>query len=265
MDPKPFLKWVGGKRQLIPFIKPHVPDKFNRYYEPFMGGAALFFELRPEKTTLVDANLRLTRTYRGVRDSVEAVISLLKGYIYEEEFYAKMRKEDIDNRTDAAVAAWFIYLNKTCFNGLYRVNRKNQFNVPIGNYKNPTICDEDNLRLCSLALQNVDIVHGSYQLIADAVEPGDFVYLDPPYVPLNTTADFTSYTADGFTARDQLRLRDLALHLKSIGVHILLSNSDTELVRELYGNGFSLQAVPARRAVNCNAGKRGAVSELLIY
>lgn len=261
---RPFLKWVGGKRQLLPELLARVPDRFDRYFEPFVGGAALFFALRPRSAVLADVNERLVRTYRGVRDDVGGVIELLREYRYEASFYYRMRAVDIDRRSDAEVAAWFIYLNRAGFNGLYRVNRENRFNVSFGRYTNPTICDAENLRACASALHDVDLVVGDFDRVVRTCRRGDFVYFDPPYVPLSATSCFTSYAADGFGADDQRRLRARAAELKKRGTKVLLSNSSAAFVRELYA-GFKMQKVSATRAVNCRADRRGAVGELLVW
>lgn len=261
---RPFLKWVGGKRQLLPEIVANAPREFGRYFEPFVGGGALFFHLRPQDAVLADANERLIRTYRGVRDDVESVIDLLRGYPYEQDFFYQTRAVAIDRRSDAEVAAWFIYLNRAGFNGLYRVNRDNQFNVSFGRYSNPRICDAENLRACSGALRNVELAVGDFDVAVRTARPGDFTYFDPPYVPLSATSCFTSYAADGFGGDDQRRLRMTAARLKRLGVHVLLSNSAAPFVRELYNGGFETIDVYASRAVNCRPERRGAIKELLI-
>ena len=261
---RPFLKWVGGKRQLLAEIAQHSPVTFGRYFEPFVGGGALFFHLRPRDAVLADVNERLIRTYRGVRDEVESVIELLRGYPYEADFYYRTRAIPIDRASDAELAAWFIYLNRAGFNGLYRVNRDNQFNVSFGRYSNPTICDPQNLRACSAALRGVELVVGDFGAAVQGARSGDFIYFDPPYVPLSATSSFTSYAADGFDDSDQRRLRAVATTLKKRGVHVLLSNSSAQFVRELYASPFKAVEVYASRAVNCRADRRGAVKELLI-
>jgi DNA adenine methylase len=263
---RPFVKWAGGKRQLLPELRRHVPELHGRYYEPFVGGGALFFELRPAAATLTDVNERLIRTYLGVRDDVERVIELLRSYEREHEaaFFYRLRDMDIDAETNAQVAAWFIYLNKVGFNGLYRVNRQNRFNVPFGRHKNPTICDEATLRACSAALAGATIEKADFEAAVAGAAPGDVVYFDPPYVPLSVTSSFTSYTSSGFDSRAQIRLRDLALDLKRRGVHVLLSNSSAEFVRELYNDGFTIAEVSATRLVNSKATGRGAITELVI-
>jgi DNA adenine methylase len=261
---RPFLKWAGGKRQLLPELRKRVPRGYGRYFEPFLGGGALFFAERPERATLADVNRRLVRTYRGVREDVEAVIERLRGYRYDEASFYEVRSMDVDAGSDAEVAAWFIYLNKTGYNGLYRVNRHNRFNVPFGRYVNPTICDPATLRACSRALRGADLREGDFAKVAEEAQANDFVYFDPPYMPLSTTSSFTSYTSTGFGAPEQTRLRDLALTLKRRGVHVLLSNSAAPFIRDLYRDGFDVKCVSATRMVNSRAAGRGAIAELVI-
>jgi DNA adenine methylase len=270
--PQPFIKWVGGKRQLLPELLARVPPKFGHYFEPFIGGGALFWALSPERATLGDMNERLTRTYNIIRDDVEAVITRLKGHAAahakngEHHFYA-VRKIAIDAYPSAAVAAWFIYLNKTCFNGLYRVNASGQFNTPMGKYANPTICDEANLRACAEAMAyRATVMHTDFEKTVAGAKAGDFVYFDPPYAPVSASADFTSYTKGGFDVADQTRLRDLALALKRRGVHVMLSNSSAPLIYELYAvsRDFKIEEVAAKRAINSKGSARGAVKEVII-
>jgi DNA adenine methylase len=261
---RPFLKWAGGKRQLLPSLLQHVPANAPHYFEPFVGGGALFFELWPKKAVLADANKRLIRAYRGVRKSVDKVVRLLRSYPHDPAFFYDFRQASIDDGTDAEVAAWFIYLNKTGFNGLYRVNRENRFNVPFGRYTNPKICDESTLRACSAALADADLRDDDFEFVVEEAKGGDFVYFDPPYVPLSTTSSFTSYTSDGFGDVEQTRLRDTARRLKERGVRVLLSNSSAPFVRKLYADGFEIIEVSATRLVNSKATARGAIVELLI-
>jgi DNA adenine methylase len=209
-------------------------------------------------------NQRLIRTYQGVRDDVERVIELLQAYPYDSAFFYEMRDKNIDARPDAEVAAWFIYLNRTGFNGLYRVNSKNRFNVPFGRYARPRICDPETLRACSRALRGAKLLNIDFEVAVKGAKRGDFVYFDPPYVPLSVTSSFTSYTSDGFDADAQVRLRDTALRLKRRGVRVLLSNSSAPFVKELYQKHFRLLEVPALRPLNSKPTKRGAVTELLI-
>jgi len=261
---QPCIKWAGGKRQLLPEIRKHVPKKFGRYFEPFIGGGALFFDLEPCGATLCDQNERLVRTYIGVRDDVEGVIRLLSTYPYKKSFYMKTRALSTTRMSGAEQAAWFLYLNRAGFNGLYRVNKKNEFNVPFGRYENPTICDAERLRECSKALGSAVIAKCDFQKMLDGARKGDFVYFDPPYVPLSATSNFTSYTDKGFGPADQVRLRDVALSLKKRGVHVLLSHSSAPMVRDLYASGFQIFPVTATRAINSKTEKRGAIAELLI-
>jgi DNA adenine methylase len=267
MQARPFVKWAGGKAQILPALQAHVPPSYRTYYEPFVGGGALFFALAPARAVLSDANLRLVRTWRAVRDNVEALIQVLTECArkHSPEFFYEIRATDPDKATsDVEVAAWFIYLNRTCFNGLYRVNSKGKFNVPVGRYVNPQICDVDRLRACSRALVDVELEWADFRTVMERPRRGDFVYFDPPYAPLSATSDFTSYTEEGFTAKDQADLRDVARKLKARGVHVLLSNSSAPLIRDLYDDGFHIETVAARRAVNSQAASRGPVAELII-
>jgi DNA adenine methylase len=259
----PFLKWVGGKRQLLPEIARYVPRTYGTYHEPFVGAGALFFDLQPRRARLTDGNARLIRAYAGVRNGCDKVIDLLRSYPHTRDFYLRLRTIDIDARPDEEVAAWLIYLNRTGYNGLYRVNSRNEFNVPFGNYAKPKICDAANLRACSLALQHARIDVADFAEVLRHAKSGDFVYFDPPYVPLSATSSFTSYTMGGFGMDDQRRLRDVAVALAKRGVRVLISNSSSPAVRELYAD-FEQHEVSARRAVNCNAAGRKAVTELLI-
>jgi DNA adenine methylase len=199
-----------------------------------------------------------------VRDSVEDVIALLRSYPHNEKFFYALREKEIDSASDAEVAAWFIYLNKTGFNGLYRVNRANRFNVPFGRYADPKYCDEDTLRACALALANTKLMVADFEVAVAGARRGDFVYFDPPYVPLSATSSFVSYTSGGFDATRQVALRDTARKLKRRGVHVLLSNSSAPLVWGLYAEGFKLIEVSATRVVNSKATSRGAIMELII-
>lgn len=261
--PKPFLKWVGGKRQLLEKIRQFCPPKFGCYHEPFVGGGAVFFDLLPERACLSDANVRLMRTYQGVRGEVEAVIRLLSTYPHDKDFFLDLRERAIDSAGDAEVAAWMLYLNRTAYNGLYRVNSKNRFNVPFGRYDNPKICDPANLRACSSALSAAELRTAGFDDVLDRAERGDFVYFDPPYVPLSRSSSFTSYTEQGFDAESQVRLRDVAATLKRRGVYVLLSNSASPTVLDLYKD-FEIHHVKALRAVNSKISGRGHVVELLI-
>jgi len=261
---KPFVKWAGGKRQLLLEIARHKPKSFGTYHEPFLGGGAVFFSLPlGTRARLSDSNERLVRAYKGIQRDVEGVIARLNDYPRERPFFERMRQRDIDRETDVEVAAWFIFLNKTGFNGLYRVNSKNQFNVPFGSQREGTRnFDPANLRACARSLESAQIEHQDFEAALRHVAPGDFVYLDPPYVPLSVTSNFTSYTAEGFSHEDQKRLRDAALALKQQQVHVLLSNSSS--AAPLYREGFRIFRVLASRAVNSKGTGRGKIKELLI-
>jgi DNA adenine methylase len=290
---RPFVKWAGGKAQLLPELRKHVPARFGRYIEPFVGGGALFFELRAQgrlknDVLLSDANARLIATYRALRDDAESVIVGLREYseLYMKAARADARRRKDDHKAvrafyfyarkerqragllhaDELTAAWVIFMLKAGFNGIWRENKKGEYNVPPGRSKTPpTICDEENLRACSLALAGVDLKTGDFEIASKAAKRGDFWYADPPYVPASATSDFTAYTRDPFGPAAQERLRDLALRLKKRGVSVLLSNSDTPFVRKLYRQGFELRRVRARRSVNSVSDKRGHVRELLIW
>lgn len=271
-SPKPFVKWVGGKRKLVPTLLDMIPS-FGQYHEPFVGGGAFFFGISQLDVTgqwanLSDQNLRLIRTYRAIRDDLPGVLERLAVMAdgHCKDLYYRVRDREIDRaEEDAEVAAWFIYLNRTGFNGLYRVNRSGRFNVPLGRYANPNICDVGNLTLVSQVLQNAEIRHEGFEAVFDRAESGDLVYFDPPYVPRSTTSSFTSYTAKGFNLPEHERLRDIARALKHKGVHVMLSNSDTPVVRELYSKGFEMEQVFMGRAINSRANNRGAVPELVIW
>jgi DNA adenine methylase len=262
---KPFLKYVGGKSKLISEIIKFIPSNFNTYLEPFVGGGALFFHLQPKQSILNDSNSRLIRTYWAIQNNPEAVIEILSSMEHSKETFENLRKnKDIDLCADEFVAVWMLYLNKTCYNGLYRVNQKNEFNVPFGSYKNPTICDSERLRKASESLQGANLYNKDFREILLLAQPGDFVYCDPPYVPLSTTSNFTSYSDKKFTIKDQEDLRDLFFQLKSQGVNILLSNSSAPIVYEMY-QGTNIVEIDCHRAINCDGNKRGKIKELLIY
>ena len=261
----PFVKWVGGKRGIIIELVTRLPQKFGDYYEPFVGGGALFFELnsRLKAAFLSDCNFDLVVTYNVIKKDPQTLIERLEKHAakHTEEYYYKVRSQH-NLKDPVAIAARFIYLNKTCFNGLYRVNKKGEFNVPIGRYTNPGIVQRENILACSRALQKAKIEYREF----DALRPkrGDFVYFDPPYHPTTDTS-FTGYTKLDFSEKDQARLRDLALQLHQQGVYVMLSNSDTAFIRDIYNNtAFHITTVQAPRNVNCKPTQRGAVNEVLI-
>lgn len=262
---KPFIKWAGGKWQLMPVLRPHFPSfqKVANYFEPFLGGGALFFYTQHPRSVLTDGNRELIELYTVVRDDVENLINALKKHKNNEEYYYNLRARLSSDLDPIQKASRFIYLNKTCYNGLYRVNSKMQFNVPFGNYKNPLICDVEGLRAASYALKHALLVAADFEQATSFASFHDFVYFDPPYQPISKTSSFTSYTAQKFDDREQIRLATLFRDLDHKGVFVLLSNSNTPLMRELY-SGYDIIEIQANRAINCKAGGRGKITELLI-
>jgi DNA adenine methylase len=262
----PIVKWVGGKSKLLGELLARAP-RFERYYEPFAGGAALFFRLAPAAAVLNDRNADLIATYRQVASDVEAVIRRLeihRKHHGEKHYYStRARWNDPSvSWTPVDRAAAFIYLNKTCYNGLWRVNRAGEFNVPLGRYADPPICSPDGLRAAARVLARAELRTGSYLDAVRDAGRGDLVYFDPPYVPVTETSNFTSYTGDGFGADDQRALAELAHRLVARGCRVMLSNSDTPFVRSLYA-GLRVERVYCARAINCNASKRGDVAEVI--
>ena len=261
--PRPFLKWAGGKTQLLGEILKRFPQNFGRYHEPFIGGGAVFFALRPRRAVLSDINPELVETYTMIRDNVDEVIAALEKHQANEAHFYAVRAQKREALSEINAAARTIFLNRTCFNGLYRVNRKGQFNVPFGRYANPTLCDHSNLHAVSHALQGVDLKVQGVLEMSRSVRRGDLVYFDPPYDPVSPTASFTSYTHQGFGREEQAKLADLFRRLDARGVHVVLSNSDTPFIRELYQD-FRVDEVYARRAINSRADRRGKVTEVLV-
>ena len=265
---RPFLKWAGGKRQLLPELIKRLPGSFRNYHEPFLGGGALFFELAArgllkKKAYLSDLNEELIETYIVVQTGVEDLIKSLKKHVHDEEYYYRLRGVDPASLDIVERASRLIYLNKTCFNGLYRVNSKGEFNVPFGNYKNPMICDEENLRLCSAALKDISIRRQSYFKVMSGALRGDFVYFDPPYHPVSKTASFASYQKDGFDEKDQQRLKDIFEALDRKKCFAMLSNSHSAFTKGLYKD-YKPEIVEASRAVNSRASARGPVKEIIV-
>ena len=265
----PFLKWVGGKGKLRHALAALLPPGVGlmRHVEPFLGGGALFFARAPERALLCDINPDLIATYEAVRDDPESVIAQLRrlSRLHDETCYYDQRERynQRAHKTRAERAAQFIYLNKTCFNGLYRVNRKGAFNVPMGRYTNPNIADADTLRAASACLSTATLRCAPFETLLSEVRPGDFVYLDPPYEPVSRTANFTSYAQDGFSQEKQTQLRDVYRELDRRGAKLMLSNSDVPFIRDLY-RGYQVDTVLAPRAVSCDARTRGAVSEVVV-
>ncbi len=260
---RPFLKWVGGKGRVLPQLLPLLPSRFEGYHEPFIGGGAMFFSLQPDRAALWDINEELINCYLVIREHVEELISALRLHRYEKEYYYALRAIDPLELSPVQRAARTICLNRTGFNGLYRVNRSGTFNVPFGRHNNPKICDAPNLRLCSRALASVHLDSRDFHELTDSAKRGDFVYFDPPYVPRSPTSTFTSYSPGGFNLPDQERLASLFRALARRGVKVMLSNSDVPLVHELY-DGFQIDIVMASRNINARADRRGAVSEVVV-
>ena len=267
----PFLKWAGGKTQLLPVFETYYPaaSDVRRFIEPFLGGGAVFFHvrrtLRPRRALLFDRNADLINTYVALQQNVEGVISRLQRHraAHGEEHYYKVRAQDPSALDPIARAARFIYLNKTCYNGLYRVNRRNQFNVPLGRYVRPTIFDADHLRQVAACLADVRLETQEFGNVVKVGRAGDFVYFDPPYDPISSSASFTAYTANNFGRDDQARLAETFKTLDAKGCRVMLSNSDTPYVRRLY-QGYRIHKVAARRAINTRADRRGPVWEVVV-
>ena len=265
----PFLKWVGGKRQLMNEIEPLIPRKISTYYEPFIGGGAVFLNQQPKKAVINDYNAELINVYKMVRDHVEELIEDLATHENESEYFYKIRLQDreegFDELSALKRASRVIYLNKTCFNGLYRVNSSGEFNTPFGRYKSPNIVNEPVLRAVSKYLQNnnIQLLSGDFEDALKGARKGAFVYLDPPYDPLSKSSNFTGYVEGGFDSDQQKRLRDVCIKLDQKGVNFLLSNSATPLIKDLYQK-FEIIEVGAKRHINSVASKRGEVTEVLV-
>jgi len=269
VTPRPFLKWVGGKTQLLDQIFSELPESIGNYHEPFMGGGAVFFglfrtrRLARKRANLSDINQELVDTYQAIKVEVDSVIEALGEHHYESDYYYEVRAQDPWSMSRPERAARMIYLNRCGFNGLYRVNKKGQFNVPFGRYVNPLICDEANLRQVSKALQRATIRHTGFESIVERAKPGDLVYFDPPYVPLSETSNFVSYAKDGFSQGDQEKLAQIVEELSKNDVHVILSNSAAPWVVDRYSK-FKVNIVPARRSINSKASKRGPVGEVVV-
>lgn len=268
---QPFTKWTGGKRQLLPVIRELIPKTYNRYFEPFVGGGALFFDLAPKDAVINDFNAELINCYQQIKDNPQELIEILK--VHQEynskEYYLDLRSADRDERVDMMSevqrAARILYMLRVNFNGLYRVNSKNQFNVPYGRYKNPKIVDEELISAISVYLNNnqLEIKVGDFEKAIVDVRTGDFVYFDPPYIPLSETSAFTSYTHEGFSFADQVRLRDAFKRLSDTGAYVMLSNSSSALVEELYKD-FNIHYVEATRTNGAKSSSRGKISEIIV-
>lgn len=286
---KPFVKWVGGKSQLLDEIREKYPSTIEKYCEPFVGGGAVLFDVlskfQPNQVLINDINKELINTYLQIKNNCSEMISRLsnlqdiyknhsieenKAFFYEKRIRYNELKSIGNEQENIEKAALFIFLNKTCFNGLYRVNSKGLFNVPFNNAKNPLLCDEDNLKACSELLQNVEMIVGDYKQCKNFIDTNTFVYIDPPYRPLTQTAAFTSYSENGFTDNEQIELGNFITEISDKGAFVVASNSDPKNSDEnddffdiLYSK-FKIERVAATRMINSNAKKRGAIKELLI-
>lgn len=274
----PFLKWAGGKRQLLPALTRCLPQTFRRYHEPFVGGGALFFHLHQNQqlghgATLSDANPELIDCYAVIKEEIESLIEALRElapHANDREFFYEMRGRDREpgyhTRTSRLErAARTIFLNRTCYNGLYRLNRQGFFNVSFGHYVSPVTFNFENLRAVSSALREVELVVSDFRAVVERAQPGDLIYFDPPYVPISTTASFTNYTGHGFGEDEQRALAEVFDTLVAKGSSVVLSNADHPLVRELYLNRYHSVIVQATRSINCRVNQRGLVNERVVW
>ena len=274
VTPKPFVKWAGGKRQLIPILNQNLPESFGTYYEPFLGGGALLFHILTDKNgqkcSISDLNSDLVLAYTTIRDRIDALITSLKNHEknYQkdsESYYYSIRESN--PRSEIEKTSRLIFLNRTCFNGLYRVNSKGKFNVPLGKYSNPNIVNEENIRAVSHILQSsrTAIKCRDFEAVLRDAKKGDLIYFDPPYQPVSATSNFTSYTTKDFTYDDLIRLAELCLKLDSRGCNVLLSNSDSQEVADIFAkNPWKITRISANRSINSNSKKRTGHFELLI-
>ena len=264
-----FVKWAGGKKQLLEQFKPFFPKEVKRYYEPFIGGGAVAFYIikthSPNKVSLSDVNEELINCLNQIKNNIDDLIEELKKLkdAHNKEHYYKIRALDLKQLSPIQRAGRFIYLNKTCFNGLYRVNSSGGFNVPIGSYKNPSILNEVELREISAMLQNAEINVRQFYEVAKEAKHGDFVYFDPPYYPLNHKTSFTTYTKDNFLEKEQKHLSEVFGELDKKGCKVMLSNSDSDFIKTLY-KGYNINIVKATRMINCDATKRGKINEIVV-
>lgn len=266
----PIVKWAGGKRQLLPEIRKYIPEEIGTYYEPFVGGGAVLFDLQPKKAVVNDINSELINLYQVVKDNVEELIEDLSKHKNEADYYYDIRALDRDEDSfeklsDVERASRIHFLNKTCFNGLFRVNLAGQFNTPFGKYKNPNIINAENLKAVSqyFNYSEIEFRRTDFEMALDGIKEGDFVYFDPPYDPISESSSFTGYAAGGFGRDEQKRLKLLCDKLDSIGVKFLLSNSSTRFILDLY-DGYNIELIQARRLVNSDANGRGEVDEVLV-
>ena len=277
MIAKPFLKWVGGKTKLIPELVAMFPKKFNNYYEPFVGGGALYYEVIQKYkvgfSSINDINKKLITAYTQIKLKPKNLISLLKNIekeykklslIEQREYFISTRKKyNEGNIDDITTAAYLIFLNKTCFNGMYRENSKGEYNIPFGDQKNPTICDEENILAVSKCLKNTEITNLSFEDAVKKCKKGDLIYFDPPYYPINATSSFTGYSKNSFGEKEQRKLKDVFTDLDKKGCFVMLSNSHTPFINELYKE-FRINFRSAARSINSNGEKRGKIQEVVV-
>ena len=264
--PTPLLKWAGGKSQLLEQMDPYFPKEFELYVEPFLGGGAVFFHLLPSRATLSDSNTELMNVFRVVRDKPDGLMKALDGHYphrRNQEYYYRVRALNPKDMTPVERAARTIFLNKTCYNGLYRVNSEGKFNVPFGKYRNPSLYDRNNIVAASAVLRGKTLMVADYKEACAEASKGDFIYLDPPYQPLSKTASFTSYTKEAFGEKEQAELASVFKKLDRQKCKVMLSNSSTSLIRSLY-DGYHIVSMKAMRAINCKPSGRKAIEELLI-
>lgn len=267
---KPVLKWVGGKTQLLDHIRERIPSDIGTYYEPFVGGAAVLLNLAPQNAVVGDVNKELINLYQVIKDAPEALIKSLRKHQNTPEYFYTMRAKDRNRRSYSQLspvtkASRIIFLNKTCYNGLFRVNSRGELNAPFGYYKNPRICDETNIREVSAYFNanNLTFLNADFESVVETAQAGDFVYFDPPYDPVSLSASFTGYSAGGFGRADQVRLKECCDRLHQKGVRFLLSNSATDFIKDLYKE-YTIDIVPAKRAINCKGDSRQEVPEVLV-
>lgn len=271
---KPFLKWVGGKGRVIAQLKQYFPESFNNYFEPFVGGGAVFFYLNAKHATINDINKSLMGVYVNIRDNVESLIKILTKY--QKQFHSLDKEKQkvmfyeirdkynsTKDKESLVKSALLMFLNKTCFNGMYRENKCGGFNVPFGKYSNPTICNADNLREVSQRLANVKILSKGYTEAISKAKSGDFVYLDPPYYPINPTSSFTSYSEGNFTEKDQIELKELFDTLTARGCKVMMSNSYTKFIKSLYKD-YKQYKIYVGRSINATGSKRGKIAEIVV-
>ena len=266
----PVVKWVGGKRQIIDQIFQYIPKNISTYYEPFFGGGAVLFELQPKKAVINDINKELINLYEVIKNNTEELLEDLKTHKNDEEYFYYVRELDRDKAsynslTPVQKASRIIFLNKTCYNGLFRVNKSGEFNAPFGRYKNPNIVNEITIRAVSNYFKKADITFMSkdFAEVLKGARKGAFVYLDPPYDPVSDTASFTGYDKGGFNRDEQIRLKNVCDKLNEKGIRFLLSNSATDFIKDLYAD-YRIEIVKAKRAINSNGDKRGEIDEVLV-